>query len=587
MGRAREDVVTAINSAAASGSANPINLSGWDLQGTDLSGLNLHKVNLSGANLKGANLSATYLREADFSGADLREANLSAAYLYRAKLTRSNLENTNFNYADLYKADLRNVSHFNGAQFNHAILLGTFLGQADLRETDIDRAIFRSSHLSQEVRAIIEGPTHSSFLYSDLYATFEHARFPNGFWPRQRLLEFPEDTTSRESIARLSRFSPQSVDAAFPLPDFFEVLTEQQQKSFIEKRDQLICCPISLEPIETPVTIGNENQHYNCEHLKENLTQGNYLSPCTRKRVIAKDLNNCYSPDLLKDYADLIDRTKPPEASPHTNKSGQLKKQNFAKKSLGSRPFIHIVDYIILEKYNICHSRNIEKAFNDPRKFYQSYLNLKSISLDSAFYLQAILDNTDALDRIVEHKDIFLTLHSLGLDKKEHLQALLKHPKQSTLIKIILVSGLEQVIESCKARGNIAKLNMAELFKLDVEAINDDEEAEAELLGAVGGVVTKDEAETTKLDKFKTVLKNAACVFCKKSGWLPAKSYLVAQPYFEAARGLLDISSLDWQQATSQESTPTPEGETLQYYNAYLSSANNEGQRQLNSNPQP
>ncbi|MGJ3501854.1 hypothetical protein, partial [Piscirickettsia salmonis] len=134
-----------------------------------------------------------------------------------------------------------------------------------------------------------------------------------------------------------------------------------------------------------------------------------------------------------------------------------------------------------------------------------------------------------------------------------------------------------------------AKLNMAELFKLDVEAIGEDEDPaiEAEPLGAVGGVLTEAEPETLKLDKLKGILKNAACVFCKKSGWLPAKSYRVAQPYFEAARDLLGISPLDWQQVTSQKSTPDSEGETLQYYNTYLSSANSEGQGQLNSNPQP
>ncbi|MGJ3494968.1 hypothetical protein PsalN5692_01483 [Piscirickettsia salmonis] len=311
--------------------------------------------------------------------------------------------------------------------------------------------------MSQEVRAIIEKQIHSSFLYSDFSATFEHARFPGGFWPRQHFSELPEDTLSRQSITRLSRFSPQSVDAAFPLPDFFESLTEQQKESFIEERNLLICCPISLEPIETPVTIGNESQHYNCENLKESLKKGNYLSPCTRKRVMAKDLNNCYSPSFLKDYADLVDRMKPAEASSHNDEASQLKEQHFAKKGLGSRQFIHIVDYIILEKYNICHSKNIEKVFNNPKEFYKSYQNLKNISLDSAFYLQAILDNTGVLDRIVEHKDIFLTLHWLGLDKEEYFKTLLKHPKQSTLIKIILIAGLEQIITNCKTRESIAK----------------------------------------------------------------------------------------------------------------------------------
>ena len=63
-----------------------VDLSGLNLEGADLSGLNLIRANLSGANLEGADLSGAFLRYANLSGANLEGANIEGADLFDADL---------------------------------------------------------------------------------------------------------------------------------------------------------------------------------------------------------------------------------------------------------------------------------------------------------------------------------------------------------------------------------------------------------------------------------------------------------------------------------------------------------------------
>lgn len=77
------------------------NLSGVDLRQVDMSEASAQKVNLSRADLRGVNLAGANLRGANLLLADLRGANLGGADLRDARLSRANLSGANLSGADL------------------------------------------------------------------------------------------------------------------------------------------------------------------------------------------------------------------------------------------------------------------------------------------------------------------------------------------------------------------------------------------------------------------------------------------------------------------------------------------------------
>ena len=146
-----------------------INLSGANLErtqlgGLELSGINLSKAHLSSsslmyANLKAVNLNKSILMHADLTGADLTGADLrgailnnarlsgailSAAILSGASLSDAFLGGTNFSNADLSNADLQNtnlmMSNLSGANLRGAILFNADLTNADLSGADLTGA---------------------------------------------------------------------------------------------------------------------------------------------------------------------------------------------------------------------------------------------------------------------------------------------------------------------------------------------------------------------------------------------------------------------------------------------------------------
>ena len=92
------------------------NLSWMDLQGANLQGANMLAASLEGAVLHGVNFAASNLRAANLRGTDLRKINFRAAVLV----------GTNFAGADLTEADLRDVWLYD------AELSGANLSRADL-----------------------------------------------------------------------------------------------------------------------------------------------------------------------------------------------------------------------------------------------------------------------------------------------------------------------------------------------------------------------------------------------------------------------------------------------------------------------
>ena len=98
-----------------------------DLEGDNLSGLNLNFVDLSYANLSKTNL----------NGANLMFSNLRSVHFKNA-----NLESANFEGADLTKTDLR-YTNLNKAKLNHTNLQGANLKEANLSNTELYGANFR------------------------------------------------------------------------------------------------------------------------------------------------------------------------------------------------------------------------------------------------------------------------------------------------------------------------------------------------------------------------------------------------------------------------------------------------------------
>ncbi|AKP72859.2 Type III effector pipB2 [Piscirickettsia salmonis] len=153
--KTRNDVIREIDRAHAPGGSGQPDLYHWDLQGTDLSGLNLSCAKIFAANLKDVNLSNAYLKGTEFNDSNLKNANLSGAYLCKAKLTGTDLENTNFKWSYLHKTDFRGVPNFRNTQFKGAFVANAMFGVGDLRRTDIQKAIFQVEGLAEPLRTLI------------------------------------------------------------------------------------------------------------------------------------------------------------------------------------------------------------------------------------------------------------------------------------------------------------------------------------------------------------------------------------------------------------------------------------------------
>jgi len=103
------------------------NLTHAKLNGADLSGAKLSNADLGGADLSAANLSDADLIFANLMHADFSDANLGNANLSSANLSNAKLISTSIIFANLMHADLR------GANFVHADLRGANLRGAKLK----------------------------------------------------------------------------------------------------------------------------------------------------------------------------------------------------------------------------------------------------------------------------------------------------------------------------------------------------------------------------------------------------------------------------------------------------------------------
>ena len=93
-----------------------------DLRGANLSGVNLEGANLGGVDLSGSDLENTNLRGADLRGVDLEYATLRASDLRDTNLTGVNLRGACLRNANLKGVDLRGAACFKSSAKKFAII---------------------------------------------------------------------------------------------------------------------------------------------------------------------------------------------------------------------------------------------------------------------------------------------------------------------------------------------------------------------------------------------------------------------------------------------------------------------------------
>jgi len=114
-------------------------LSGYDLNNSYLSCVNLKYANLTGSNLKHARLKNADLSNCNLDGADLFSTNLIYANLRRANLSGADLWGSHLWHANLRYANLSK------ANFHLADLSGADLTGADLRGARLSTATFKDT----------------------------------------------------------------------------------------------------------------------------------------------------------------------------------------------------------------------------------------------------------------------------------------------------------------------------------------------------------------------------------------------------------------------------------------------------------
>lgn len=155
-----------------------LDLSGLDFRGAELNRVNLEASDLRGANLERANLSGARLNQANLNDATLAFANLTGANLLNANLRRAQLNGTNFAGANLGRARLIDAN-LREAVCSAAVLMGADLTGADVQRADLRKATFVRADLQAADLSFanLEG---AFLLEANLSgARFSHARFDN------------------------------------------------------------------------------------------------------------------------------------------------------------------------------------------------------------------------------------------------------------------------------------------------------------------------------------------------------------------------------------------------------------------------
>jgi uncharacterized protein YjbI with pentapeptide repeats len=153
-------------------------LSNYDLNNFNLSGINLSKCELTNfdfrnINLSGANFTQAFLLKADFAFSNLTNTNFTNADLRHSDFTQVQLNNTIFDHAHLSYANL-SFAKFNKTKFRGANLRQTELRCLDLSDLDFSNADLSDLNLSSAkfIRANLSGAnlSRSQVLWTDFTA---------------------------------------------------------------------------------------------------------------------------------------------------------------------------------------------------------------------------------------------------------------------------------------------------------------------------------------------------------------------------------------------------------------------------------
>ena len=128
---------------------NNCDLSGAQLEQSEILGIQLKKANLDKANLKGSifiDISMCPLDHPDMEEASLKKANLKntdleEVNLFKANLRGADLSGANLPFADLDGADLRNTN-FENANLLRASLVGANIEGANFRDAYLSNAVW-------------------------------------------------------------------------------------------------------------------------------------------------------------------------------------------------------------------------------------------------------------------------------------------------------------------------------------------------------------------------------------------------------------------------------------------------------------
>ena len=123
-----------------------IDLTGVNLDASDLTGGYLAGVRLHQANLRRAILKMTIFNKAELTEANLQEADLWKANLRKAKIGRAILKGANLRESDVSEADLR-MADLSGADFTRANLMRSYLADAMLVDANLQRAHLLNANL--------------------------------------------------------------------------------------------------------------------------------------------------------------------------------------------------------------------------------------------------------------------------------------------------------------------------------------------------------------------------------------------------------------------------------------------------------
>jgi uncharacterized protein YjbI with pentapeptide repeats len=124
-----------------------VDLSKIDLNGSDFTQANLQNCNLAGTNLSDAKLHAARLRGANLENSSLKGCGLRLADLEDAMLTSADLEGSDLTGASLFTAQLRGAK-LRGANLSKADLRGADLSGADLRGVNLNGADLAGTDLT-------------------------------------------------------------------------------------------------------------------------------------------------------------------------------------------------------------------------------------------------------------------------------------------------------------------------------------------------------------------------------------------------------------------------------------------------------